>query len=105
MLSELTTLNATDERFEAKTTVVIELVRHHVKEEESELFRYLRDVGTRAELLDLGKALIAAKKTAPSNPFLEARQDVGGGIGAVIEHARDIGVEVVDRVSVLTAGD
>ena len=42
LLSEIETLDPDDERFDAKVTVMIEAVRHHVKEEESELFPDLR---------------------------------------------------------------
>ena len=37
-LSELDGMDPGDERFTAKVTVLIDLVRHHVKEEEGELF-------------------------------------------------------------------
>ena len=42
LLAELADLDADAERFEAKTTVLIEMVRHHVEEEESELFPKVR---------------------------------------------------------------
>ena len=38
VLSELEGMDPSDERFDAKVTVLIELVRHHVDEEEHELF-------------------------------------------------------------------
>ncbi len=38
MLSELVSLDPQDERFDAKMTVLIENVRHHVEEEEKEWF-------------------------------------------------------------------
>jgi hypothetical protein len=56
------------ERFDAKFSVLIENVRHHVKEEESELFPQVRQAFTRAELADLGDALMEAKETAPTKP-------------------------------------
>ena len=44
------------ERFDAKVTVLIESVRHHVREEESEYFREVRsELGSRA-LNELGEA-------------------------------------------------
>lgn len=42
MLSELKGLDATDERFDAKMTVLMENVRHHVEEEEQEWFPDVR---------------------------------------------------------------
>src|SRR4051812_45398875 len=38
VLSEIADLDPEDERFDAKVTVLIENVRHHVEEEESEYF-------------------------------------------------------------------
>ena len=38
VLSELSDMNPTDERFDAKVTVLMENVRHHIKEEENEMF-------------------------------------------------------------------
>jgi len=98
LLTELTTMAPSDERFDARVTVMIELVRHHVKEEESELFPDLRDAAGRTELLELGDRLRAAKRAAPPVP------DLGpiGAVGAAVEHARDVGKGVVDRIGVLT---
>jgi hemerythrin superfamily protein len=68
VLSELVGLDPSDERFDAKVTVLIENVRHHVKEEEDEFFPEVRSALGRAELADLGDALATAKKTAPTRP-------------------------------------
>ena len=72
LLSELHDLTPDDERFDAKFTVLAENVRHHVKEEEGELFPKLRKEFTRSELDELGKALAAAKKVAPTTPHPRA---------------------------------
>ena len=67
-LSELEDLPAEDERFTAKVTVLMESVRHHVKEEERDLFPKVRKALARDELADLGDELAAAEKTAPTHP-------------------------------------
>src|SRR3954454_11010292 len=67
-LSELEGLDPTEERFVAKVTVLIESVRHHVKEEETEFFPKVRKAMSRAALKDLGEALASAKKSAPTHP-------------------------------------
>jgi hemerythrin-like domain-containing protein len=67
-LSELDGMEPDHQRFDAKFTVLIENVRHHVKEEESELFPQVRQAFTRAELADLGDALMEAKESAPTKP-------------------------------------
>ena len=68
VLSELSDLAPTDERFEAKVTVLIENVRHHVKEEESDFFPLVRAGLSRSRLAELGDAMAAAKKSAPTHP-------------------------------------
>src|SRR3954447_8630739 len=66
VLSELDGMSPTDERFDAKVTVLIENVRHHVEEEEDEWFPEVRKVMGRNLLGEIGDALEEAKKTAPT---------------------------------------
>jgi hemerythrin superfamily protein len=68
VLSELDAMDPTDERFTAKMTVLIENVRHHVKDEEQEFFPKVRDALDRNSLAELGQAMETAKKTAPTHP-------------------------------------
>jgi hemerythrin superfamily protein len=68
LLSELVGLDPTNERFDAKVTVLIENVRHHVEEEESDFFPKVRSGLGRKALMDLGDALADAKKVAPTHP-------------------------------------
>jgi hemerythrin-like domain-containing protein len=68
VLSELDGLTPDDERFDAKFTVLAESVRHHIEEEEKELFPKMREEFTRTELTELGEALATAKKRAPTKP-------------------------------------
>jgi hemerythrin-like domain-containing protein len=67
-LSELEKLAPAHERFRAKFTVLIESVRHHVEEEESDLFAQVRDAFTVEELNTMGEQMEAAKKAAPTRP-------------------------------------
>jgi hemerythrin superfamily protein len=67
-LAELEAMPADDERFDAKVTVLIESVRHHVGEEEHDFFPKVRAELGRHALSDLGDALEHARKTAPTHP-------------------------------------
>ena len=67
-LQELLDLDPSDERFTAKVTVLAENVRHHVKEEESELFPLLRSKLPKARLQELGSKLEEARAVAPHHP-------------------------------------
>ena len=66
-----------DERFGAKVTVLVNNVRHHVDVEEGELFPMVRDELGRKALSDLGEAMAAARKIAPTHPHPRARYAPG----------------------------
>jgi hypothetical protein len=53
VLAEFPRVNPEDERFEAKMTILSELVEHHVEEEEKEMFKLAQKLG-KDELEDLG---------------------------------------------------
>jgi len=69
MLSELMHLDPADERYDAKMTVLMENVRHHVEEEEQDWFPEVRKELGRKRLQELGEQLEAAKAKAPSDPL------------------------------------
>ena len=71
-LSNLEHMDPSDERFDAKVTVLIENVRHHVEAEENDFFPKVRDELGRTALNDLGDAMVTAKKFAPTHPHPEA---------------------------------
>jgi hemerythrin superfamily protein len=67
-LAELSALEPGDERYDAKVTVMMEQVRHHVAEEESNWFPQVRAALSRTRLRELGAELETAKKHAPRTP-------------------------------------
>ena len=58
VLAELPSVDPEDERFDAKMTVLSELIEHHVEEEEDEMFKTAKKLGT-AELNALGDRMAA----------------------------------------------
>lgn len=68
LCAELWPMDAQDEHFDAKTTVLIENVRHHMQEEEEDWFPKVRDGVGRKELQNLGARMLELKKTAPRTP-------------------------------------
>ena len=72
LLSELDRMTPDDERFTAKFTVLAESVRHHVQEEEGEMFPKLRKSLSKRQLDELGESLSTAKKTASTKPHPRA---------------------------------
>ncbi len=67
-LSELEGMSPSAERFDAKVTVLMESVRHHVEEEEGEMFPDVRKALGRKRLQELGEKLQEAKTSAPTKP-------------------------------------
>ncbi len=66
LISELKTLDEKDETYKAKVQVLSELVEHHVKEEESEMFKQARELLGEAELTRMGEQIGAMKAEAPA---------------------------------------
>ncbi len=65
---ELAAMSPGDERFDAKTTVLIENVRHHMDEEERDWFPRVREGLGRKQLQQLGERMLELKKKAPRKP-------------------------------------
>ena len=94
VLSELEGMDPHDERFDAKVTVLIENVRHHVEEEESEFFPKVRDRLGRNDLGEVGDALAQAKEGAPTHPHPRSPDSppanlVTGAAAGVIDKVSD----------------
>ncbi|KGN42047.1 hemerythrin domain-containing protein [Knoellia aerolata] len=68
LVMELVPMSPKDERFEAKTTVLIENVTHHIEEEEQDWFPKVREGLSRTQLREIGAELAEAKKRAPRRP-------------------------------------
>lgn len=71
-LDELKDLSPEHERFHAKVTVLMESVRHHVEEEEQDMFPKVRDAMGRKALGELGEMLEKARDVAPLRPHPKA---------------------------------
>lgn len=68
LVMELAGMEAGEERFDAKTTVLIENVEHHMEEEEQEWFPQVREGLGRKVLQEIGAEMLAAKEKAPRRP-------------------------------------
>lgn len=68
LVAELAMMKPTDERFDAKTTVLIENVDHHIHEEEDEWFPQVREQLSRKQLQEIGARMIEMRKKAPRSP-------------------------------------
>jgi hemerythrin superfamily protein len=68
LCTELAGMPAGAERFDAKATVLIENVTHHIEEEEQDWFPKVRAGLSRKQLQELGAKLEQARKKAPRSP-------------------------------------
>jgi len=102
VLSELDSMPAHHERFDAKVTVLIENVRHHVKEEEDDLFPKVREELGRAALRELGDAMETARGLAPTKPHPEAPDTPPGNV--VTGTASGVADRIGDTMSGIAQG-
>ena len=65
---ELAAMSSDDERFVAKTTVLIENVTHNMEEEEKEWFPKVREALGRKQLQEIGAEMTELRKKAPRRP-------------------------------------
>jgi Hemerythrin HHE cation binding domain len=65
---ELAAMSADHERFDAKTTVLIESVTHHIEEEEQEWFPQAREAVSRTQPQEPGQRLLDLRRKAPHSP-------------------------------------
>ncbi|HZX95559.1 MAG TPA: hemerythrin domain-containing protein, partial [Myxococcales bacterium] len=97
-------MNPEDERFDAKVKVLMESVRHHVEEEQDELFPKVRRLLGQKILQELGARMEKAKKLAPTRPHPRAPDQppgnmVAGTMAAVMDRAKDLARDSLEKVS------
>jgi iron-sulfur cluster repair protein YtfE (RIC family) len=93
-LAELDRIDGEDPNLDRTVTTLIADVRHHVREEESEMLPKLRRSLDRKALRDLGDALRRAKRTAPTRPHPHAPDQppastIAGTMAGVVDRVRD----------------
>jgi hemerythrin superfamily protein len=101
-LYEIERTNAADERFDPKMRVLMENIRHHVEEEEKDLFPKVNKMFDRGQLDELGDAMTRLKKTAPTHPHPRSPDEppgnlVAGAGAALMDKALDAGKKLVGR--------
>jgi hemerythrin-like domain-containing protein len=61
-------MEPSNEHFVAKAIVLKELVEHHIKEEEEEMFPQVREALGRARLQEIGEEMLARKEQLMKEP-------------------------------------
>ena len=85
LMSELSTMKAGDDFYDSKVTVLCELVKHHVEEEEKEIFEKLEKSG--ADLEELGSAVLARKQELTSGRKPSIKNSMAENSKVVMEEA------------------
>jgi hemerythrin superfamily protein len=80
-LAELPNVDPDDERFDAKVTVLEELIQHHVEEEEKEMFKLAKRLG-REELGAIGEQMNALAGEDGGGATAEDLEETTGSSGA-----------------------
>lgn len=93
-LNELDSMTAHDDEFADKMAELMSEVRHHVQEEENEIFPAIRQVMSDDELAELGGRLEGAKSLVPTRPHPKAPTSpagkaVAGPGAALVDRVRD----------------
>lgn len=96
-LEELTALDASDETWKAKLTVLKDLVEHHVEEEEGEIFTAASDEMEEEDAVELAAEFLAAKPAeaeaiTPTDLEVMTKEDL-------LEKARERGLEGTSRMT------
>ena len=68
LCGELAGMSPDAERFDAKVTVLIENVTHHIDEEENDWFPKVREALGRKQLSQIGATMLELREKAPSSP-------------------------------------
>jgi hemerythrin superfamily protein len=94
-LSDLDDMDSSDPDFDLKVANLISDVRHHVEEEEEEMFPKLESALSRDRLEDMGERMEQAKKTAPTRPHPLAPDRgpaaaVTGTVAGAVDRFRDV---------------
>lgn len=107
-LDELDKMKPDDERFDAKMTVLMENIRHHIEEEENDLFPKVQKRLAPTDLDELGRLLEGAKKVAPTHPHPMAPDTppgnvIAGPLAKLLDLGRDFARGFVKKARQRTA--
>jgi hemerythrin superfamily protein len=95
VLADLDGMHAGDPELDRRVQKLVEDVRHHVEEEENELFPKLREALAQERLLQMGQAIALGKLLAPTHPHPEAPNAppanlVVGPAAGIVDRFRDL---------------
>ena len=94
-LKRLEKLDADDPSFDDELAELMKEIRHHIEDEEGEMFAHMREVIDEDELRKLGERVEAFKKVAPTHPHPHVPNTAGartaaGPAASLFDRMRDL---------------
>ena len=94
-LKRLEKLDADDPAFDDELATLMEEIRHHIEDEEGEMFAQMRKTMDADELRDLGARVEAFKKVAPTRPHPSVPNEplpraMAGAPASLLDRMRDL---------------
>ena len=94
-LARLEKLDADEPEFDNELATLMREIRHHIEDEEGEMFAHMREVIDADELRKLGERVEAFKKVAPTRPHPNVPNDqlartAAGPAASVFDRMRDL---------------
>jgi iron-sulfur cluster repair protein YtfE (RIC family) len=94
-LAKLEKLDADDPKFDDELAELMEEIRHHIEDEEGDMFAHMRERIDKDELVKLGERVEAFKKVAPTRPHPSVPNTplpraIAGGPASLIDRMRDL---------------
>ena len=94
-LQRLEKLDADDPSFDDELATLMEEIRHHIEDEEGEMFAHMRQVMDEDELRTLGSRVEAFKKVAPTRPHPNVPTEAlprtaAGPAASMLDRMRDL---------------
>jgi hypothetical protein len=94
-LARLEKLNANDPNFDDELSTLMDEIRHHIKEEEGQMFAHMRQVIDAEDLRKLGARVQTFKKVAPTRPHPNVPNEplprtAAGPAASMLDRMRDL---------------
>lgn len=93
LLAQVASMDAEDRWFRPKMLVMADMVSHHIREEEREIFPALREELSRSELVELADRLEEERKIAPTVP------PPSGQVRGLVENVTDRASSLLHNVT------
>ena len=94
-MAKLEKLDPEDPEFDAQLDTLMGEIRHHIKDEEGEMFAHMRQTFSQQDLEKMGTRVQAFKKVAPTRPHPNVPNEAlprlaVGGVAALLDRMRDL---------------